>query len=187
MFCPKWPGATHDHIAWESTRLKRMLEDLHALPEPYYFIGDEAFVNTNKFLIPWSGTGLGIWPDSFNYHLSAMRQCIERAFGLLTQRWGVFWRPLRVALSRWKCVASCAAKLHNYCIDNNIPCPRQSIRKDYQPGDRWVIRDNNILRGEDDGGRSLIRPHGDRRRFFTKQLEDIGKRRPAHAECNSKA
>ncbi len=94
LFSARSSGGTHDHVAWGGCQLYNMISQNH-LPEEYYFIGDEAFVNTNQFLIPWSGTGLGKFKDSFNYHLSSMRQCIERAFGLLTQRWGIFWRPLR--------------------------------------------------------------------------------------------
>ena len=32
--------------------------DSNLLPEEYYVIGDEAFVNTNQFLVPWSGVCL---------------------------------------------------------------------------------------------------------------------------------
>ena len=52
------------------------------LPSEYFVIGDEAFVCSSQILCPWSGSNLGLWKDSFNYHLSSMRQCIERAFGL---------------------------------------------------------------------------------------------------------
>jgi hypothetical protein len=36
---------------------------------------------------------------------------------MLVQRFGVFWRPLRVCLTRVPLVIRCAAKLHNLCID----------------------------------------------------------------------
>jgi hypothetical protein len=56
------------------------------LPPGYYGVGDDAFVNSNTLLTPWSGHHLTIYQDSFNYHLSAMRQCIERAFGIYMRR-----------------------------------------------------------------------------------------------------
>ena len=87
------------------------------LPEEYYMIGDEAFVCSDQLLTPWSGHGLDLWRDSFNFHLSSMRQCIERAFAHLTQKWGIFWRPLRCSFKRWSLVCTVCAKLHNYCID----------------------------------------------------------------------
>ena len=86
LFSAQASGGTIDYIAWDFCGLKSVL-DQGELPNQYYFIGDEAFVNTSQILVPWSGRGLGEWKDSFNYHLSAMRQCIKRAFGLLTRRW----------------------------------------------------------------------------------------------------
>ena len=187
MFSPMWPGATHDHLAWEMSKMKKIIEDQASLPEPYYFIGDDAFVNTDKFLIPYAGRGLGDWKDSYNYHLSLMRQCIERAFGILTQRWGVFWRAIRCAKDKWSKVALCAAKLHNYCIDENLKCPEMRHHEHQEVGDRWLVRNNDIASGEDDGGRRAIRPVGPRRQSFVQELESIGKRRPLHAMCNSRS
>ena len=48
------------------------------LPEKYFFIGDEAFVCEKQLLVPFSGRGIGTMKDSFNFHLSARRQVIER-------------------------------------------------------------------------------------------------------------
>ena len=56
-------------------------------------------------LFHWvKGRGLDRYKDSFNYWLSHSRQAVERAFGMLTQRWGIFWRPF----------------LDNYSISNYI-------------------------------------------------------------------
>jgi hypothetical protein len=98
MLSVKSSGSTHDCTAWEATNMKTVL-DLQLLPFKYYLIGDEAFVCTNQFLTPYSGSNLTMWQDSFNYHLSRMRQCIERAFGILTQRWGIFGEILDVTLT----------------------------------------------------------------------------------------
>jgi hypothetical protein len=78
-------GSTNDIIAWEFSQMKVEFDN-NRLPSEYYFIGDEAFTNCDQFMSPWSGHDLDIWKDSFNYHLSAMCQCIERAFGVLVQR-----------------------------------------------------------------------------------------------------
>jgi hypothetical protein len=177
-FSARCSGATHDHLAWEMSSFKRMLDE-GKLPRQYYVVGDEAFVNCNQFLVPWSGRGLGLYRDSFNYHLSKMKQCIERAFGLMTQRWGVFWRPLRVSLSRWGLVCTVAAKLHNFCVDRSIP---MFVRygADVHEGDVWEVIDN-VAPDE------LARPTGDRRRVITAELEARGIVRPRHAQCNSRA
>ena len=90
MFSCKCSGSTNGVLAWDLSSIKALLDD-NALPLPYYFIGDEAFINTTKFLVPWGGSKLPEFKDSFNraYHLSSMRQCIERAFALLVQSWGI--------------------------------------------------------------------------------------------------
>ena len=90
------------------------------LPPQYYIICDEAVSSTETVLSPYSGRNIGLWRDSFNYHLSAMRQCIERAFGMLTRRFGIFWRPLFCDFARWSTVVQVCAKLHNFCLSFNV-------------------------------------------------------------------
>lgn len=176
-------GSTNDVLAWDFCCFKRLI-DGGALPAPYYVIGDEAFVCTTQFLVQWSGNGLDPWRDSFNFHLSVMRQCIERAFGLLTQRWGVFWRPLRCAFDKWTLVCSVAAKLHNFCIDmgegkeTDIP---SRMNEDWEDGDHPVVFMNG---GDENDERS--RPTGETRRNITAHLESQGYRRPTHAAINSR-
>jgi hypothetical protein len=48
-------GSTNDIIAWGDSNLYKLLEVDKLLPEQYFFIGDEAFTNTNQFLSPWPG------------------------------------------------------------------------------------------------------------------------------------
>lgn len=191
MFSCISAGSTNDIFAWECSAMKENLDN-NLLPAKYYFIGDEAFINGPQFLTPWSGHGLDRWSDSFNYHLSAMRQCIERSFALLTQRWGIFWRPLRCAFDKWTLVCTVCAKLHNFCIDNNEGretdiAPRHP--DDYEVNDEYVVRMNengvnNVNNG--DGVERGARPTGDRRRLFTRDLADRGISRPGHARRHSR-
>jgi hypothetical protein len=168
--------------------MKRLLE-AGELKAPYFFIGDEAFINTTQLLVPWSGRGLEVWKDSFNYHLSAMRQCIERAFSLLTERWGLFWRPLRCAYRRWTLLCAVAAKLHNYCIDMNEGKDiRPRLDEDIEEGDNRDVFMNGNSEGAMDElpeGTS-VRPTGDTRRNITEYLQAQGVRRPPHAAGNSR-
>jgi hypothetical protein len=197
LFSALASGATHDSLAWEYTALKKAIEDDHLLPDEYYVVGDEAFTNTQQFLVPWSGRGIGLWKDSFNYHLSAMRQCIERAFGLLTRRWGIFWRPLQCEYARWSDIGTVCAKLHNFCIDNNDPSPCGRPPRDIMPGDAWRVVDNNIspdVDAREQQARSSAsrrgprgRPRGDRRRQITTNLEIAAVPRPAFAKSQSRA
>ena len=107
-------GSTHDALAWDTNWLKQRIHD-GGLPAEFFLIGDEAFSNTQQMLSPWPGTGIGDWKDSFNYHLSKCRQCVERAFGMLVRRWGIFSRKLVCSHHRWSKVALVCAKLHN-CV-----------------------------------------------------------------------
>ena len=81
MLCARNSGSSHDSIVWAGCELFRALE-AGKLPSRFYIVGDEAFVNSYQLLTPWSGRGIGVWKDSFNFHLSGMRQCIERASGM---------------------------------------------------------------------------------------------------------
>jgi hypothetical protein len=72
--------------------------------------------------------------DSFNFHLSAMRQCIERAFGLYMRRWGILHRRLKVKLQKWSLIALVCAKLHNYCIRTHEGEPPPRRDSDIAPG-----------------------------------------------------
>jgi len=48
-------GSTNDIIAWGDSKLYQYLEVDKKLPQQYFFIGDEAFTNTNQFVSPWPG------------------------------------------------------------------------------------------------------------------------------------
>jgi len=86
-------GSTNDCIVWgDNSALADAIEN-GSLDPKYFIIGDEAFSCTNQVLSPWPGRGIGLWKDSFNYWLSHSRQCIERAFGMLTMRKPSCWFP----------------------------------------------------------------------------------------------
>ena len=58
--------------------------------------------------------------SDFDFYQSSNRMVIERAFGVLVRRWGVFWRPLEVAFDRRAPLIGAAMKLHNLCINLKI-------------------------------------------------------------------
>jgi hypothetical protein len=112
-------GGTHDIVSFESSDFYPTLQN-GFLDDRYFIIGDEAFTCTQQVLTPWSGRGLGRWKDSFNYWLSHSRQAIEKAFGMLIQRWGIFWRSLRFDHAKWATVVIVAMKLHNFVLTRTI-------------------------------------------------------------------
>ena len=187
MFSVKCPGSTNDCIAWELTKLFQEVIVKEKLPPQYYFICDEA-VSSNEFVLsPFGGRNIGTWRDSFNYHLSSMRQSIERAFGLLTRRWGIFWRPLQCDYGRWHIIARVCAKLHNICIDFGIIDLTGTLAEDHAEGDSAEVFMNeyqieNVGRFPSNSDNSSIK-----RLQITEYLKEQGFRRPPHARCNSKA
>lgn len=185
MWNNKNTGSTNDCTAWDNSSLKKKI-DHGALPQRYYFIGDEAFVLGNQFLIPWGGQGIGVAKDSYNYHLSVRRQVIERAFGILVKRWGVFARALVVSHSRWFLVSSVCAKLHNICIDKNVPFV-QRFTLDSHADDNDELLDNILHDGDIGpiGARGSNR--GVKRQAITQALVDLGVQRPGFAMINSRA
>lgn len=173
-------GSTNDCLAWDLSTMKRLLEQ-GKLPAQFFLIGDEAFSCTDQLLVPYSGRGLGAWKDSFNYHLSAMRQCIERSFALLTNRWGILWRNLRCNFNRWPLLLTVCAKLHNFCTDQKLPELPQRYDEDVEEGDSPDVLLNYLEENE-----PLVARVANRRTIFTAKLESDGVRRPAHASSQSR-
>ena len=183
MFSCKNSGSTNDCIAWELSLLKKLIIDDRRLPEQFFIIGDEAFSCCNQLLVPYSGRGLGTWKDSFNFHLSAMRQVIERAFAILVQRWGILWRLIRCSFDKWTKLITVLAKLHNFCLDKNIPLYRHRFYEDEEPGDEPEV----VLNEGDGDDEARANTYSNRRAGFTRELELKGVRRPRHASMNSRA
>ena len=128
------------------------------------------------------GRGIDRYKDAFNYWLSHSRQAVERSFGMLTQRWGIFWRPFRFSVDRWSLVIMVAMKLHNICIDRNVSVPLHRFHEDVRQGDVWAVHDNT--RADDYELRE--RAYGERRRNITAELYCNGIIRPIHAAMNSR-
>ena len=187
MFSCKNSGSTNDCIAWELSLLKKLVIDEGKLPAQFFLIGDEAFTCVNQFLVPYSGRGLGTWKDSFNFHLSAMRQVIERAFAILVQRWGILWRSLRCSFERWTTLLTVLAKLHNFCLDKNIPLYRNRFFEDEESEDEPEVVLNSNADDARDELANAANTYSNRRANFTRDLELQGIRRPRHASMNSRA
>jgi len=176
-------GSTHDSESWNNSNLADKVSK-GELDDRFFFIGDEAFSNTQQFLTPYPGRGIGIWKDAFNFWLSHSRQAIERAFGMLVQRWGIFWRKLRFAYERWPLVINVCCKLHNFCLDRGVQIPSRRYSDDVLKGDLCAVISNN---DEQWDGILRRRATGDRRTNITKKIEREGRLRPPHAIANSRS
>eukprot|EP00187_Rhodella_violacea_P010368 CAMPEP_0174912604 /NCGR_PEP_ID=MMETSP0167-20121228/79870_1 /TAXON_ID=38298 /ORGANISM="Rhodella maculata, Strain CCMP736" /LENGTH=685 /DNA_ID=CAMNT_0016157263 /DNA_START=155 /DNA_END=2213 /DNA_ORIENTATION=- len=132
----KMAASTHDSTSYIMSDLSKAIRD-ERLPDWAHIVLDEAYANRPQELSPYRGRNLDIWRDSFNYHLSLHRQCVERAFGILVARWGVFWRPLKVAFVRIPLLIRVCCRLHYFCVDR-FGADKRSVaiaRGDVQPRD----------------------------------------------------
>lgn len=174
-------GSTHDSIAWKQSSLHHEIEN-GKLDSKFFLIGDEAFTCTQQLLSPYPGRGIGKWKDAFNYWLSHSRQCIERAFGMLVKRFGIFWRAFSFHYERWPLVITVCAKLHNLCVDSNIELPP---RWEGDFGEDDTIQAEMINHPDPDVP-VRQRCTGTRRADITNRLEREGHSRPYSAVANSK-
>ncbi len=129
-----------------------------------------------------SGHGLDIYKDSFNYWLSHSHQAVEHAFGMLTQRFGIFRRIFKFSFDRWSLVVTVCMKLHNMCIDIGCTVPPLHFVEDIRDEDEWAVHDN----AREDDALHRERALGERRREITAKLEHLGVVRPPHASMNSR-
>ena len=107
-------ATTHDSLAWNASSLGTRINQ-GALPFPFFFNGDNAFSLSNHMVVP-SGTD-----TNFDFVQSSNRMAIECAFGMLVRRWGILWRSLGCAFERRAPLIGALMRLHNWCIDNNVP------------------------------------------------------------------
>lgn len=83
-------------------------------PLPFVLVGDEAFRLSPHVLRPYAGRDKDLpqMKRIFNYRLSRARRCIECAFGILTNKWHIFHKPLSVMNAETIIRACCI--LHNF-------------------------------------------------------------------------
>lgn len=116
-----------------------------------------------------------------------MRQCVEKSFALLIQRWGILQRPIRCEFKRWPSPFSACAKLHNFCVDLNVPLTRERSEDDIEDQDNVDVILNADAFDHEDAWVIEAVTAGRRQRNNSKRLfEENGIRRPRHS-MNSRA
>jgi hypothetical protein len=113
-------GSTNDIVAFESSNLKHLNEKLSF---PYHWNGDGAYRGTEFMMTPFEGTKLSITDpdlDSFNFYHSQIRITVERCFGMLIQRFGIFWSEMKYEVKFIVEIVHCCIRLHNMCVDFNL-------------------------------------------------------------------
>ena len=116
------PGGSNDSFAYYNCKLHDLIENL---PEGFWVAGDNAYVLTEKLLVPYSGKQRYEPSNSiFNFFLSQLRIRIEQSFGMLVNKWRIFKRPIECKLYKTTLIIHTAMRLHNFCIHerlDNIP------------------------------------------------------------------
>lgn len=81
---------------------------------PYFFVGDKAFVLHKHLLRPFGGSNLSVEKKIFNYRLSRARRYVECAFGILSNKWRIFNRPINVEPDFAVDIVKACVVLHNF-------------------------------------------------------------------------
>lgn len=125
-------GNDCDSSILKDTKLWKSIESgSHNLPEemclpgtespkvPYFFVADAAFGLHKHLLRPYAGTHLTVEKRIFNYRLCRARRYIECAFGILSNKWRIFHRPLNVQPDFATDIVKACIVLHNYVRDRD--------------------------------------------------------------------
>jgi hypothetical protein len=126
-------SSTNDNTCYIVMQLSK---DIKAgqLPPQYHVVLAEAHPCMGQEMSPWKGQNLSVEKDAFNYYLSLNRQVIERAFGILVQRWGIFGRRLRLSMHNQGIAVQVACQLHNICIDDQNCSKVKPVHHGMVPG-----------------------------------------------------
>ena len=60
--------------------------------------------------------------DNYNFYHSQLRICIECAFGMLVNRWGILRKPLSAhyTINKVTSLVDCLCRMHNFLIDRGV-------------------------------------------------------------------
>ncbi|KAL4100811.1 hypothetical protein QTP88_020840 [Uroleucon formosanum] len=83
-------------------------------PLPYIIIGDSAFGISNKVLRPYARSNLTKKKKIFNYRISRARRYIESTFGIMSNKFNIFHRPMNTALPNTITIVKACCVLHNF-------------------------------------------------------------------------
>ncbi|XP_051156760.1 uncharacterized protein LOC127278874 [Leptopilina boulardi] len=104
---------------------------------PHFLVGDEAFGLHKHLMRPYGGSHLTRMKIIFNYRLCRARRFVECAFGILTNKWRIFHRPLNVHPNFANILIKACVVLHNFIRDKGGFVPEHTTTliglEDLQP------------------------------------------------------
>ncbi|XP_072401694.1 uncharacterized protein [Diabrotica undecimpunctata] len=86
---------------------------------PYVFIADEAFALDRHLLRPYGLHNLTTKKNVFNYSLSRARRYVEYTFGILSNKWRIFHRPINLNPNYAVDIVNACVVLHNFVRDRD--------------------------------------------------------------------
>lgn len=85
------------------------------IPMPHVLVGDAAFPLKTYIIKPYPGSLTGQREkEIFNYRLSRARRIVENAFGILSNRFQVYLRPMQLQVETVKKIVLATCALHNF-------------------------------------------------------------------------
>ena len=81
---------------------------------PYFLLGDGIFPLKDWLMRPFPGAGATEEEKIYNYRHSRAHRCIEKAFGILSQRWRIFLKPIKASVKNVENYTLACLALHNY-------------------------------------------------------------------------
>jgi hypothetical protein len=126
------PGRIGDATIWNHSAVKQAMENgtLNTPPPkatpndpntwiPSLLVADSAFSLSPTLMKPFPDRN--ITPDQriFNYRLSRARRIVENSFGHLTNRFGIYQKPIRACPLTARKMVKATLVLHNFLRDND--------------------------------------------------------------------
>lgn len=126
---------------------------------PFTLLGGERFSMTNYMLGPYTPAQCSRDPDGskrlFNSHLSLANRSVDLAFGILTQRWRIFEKPIALEREKAKLVVFATMLLHNFLTPSTFAydpakscsftdCPMPARISDFSTGKKQATNRENI-------------------------------------------
>ncbi|XP_039747675.1 protein ALP1-like [Pararge aegeria] len=86
----------------------------NGIPIPFSFIGDEGFALSQHLQRPYAGKHLPRKKRIYNYRLTRARRYIECTFGILSNKFKIFNRPINVNVDFATNIVKACCVLHNF-------------------------------------------------------------------------
>nr|CAH7735761.1 unnamed protein product [Callosobruchus chinensis] len=84
------------------------------VPNPDVIVGDEAFGLSFNVMRPYGGKNLTSKQRIYNYRLTRARRYTECIFGIISNKWRIFHRPLTVSIDFAEDIVKACTVLHNF-------------------------------------------------------------------------